>query len=153
MTPISITVRGAIERAMQRFELPDSETAVRLLLMIAAHESGGFLYCKQNKGPALGLFQMEPNTYEFCISYLKRTGRFPKLTRTFRAERMLVDTEFAAAFARVYLASIPEPLPNDPDDLDALAAYAKKYWNTEAGAATPGKYKRDFLRHVWGEAV
>ena len=149
MTTIGLVIRGAIERAMERFNLPDSESAVRLLLMIAAHESGGFHYCKQIKGPALGLFQMEPFTYQATIDYLDRTGKFPALTRRFKAERMIVDAEFAAAFARVYLYQFPEPLP-DADDLEGLARYAKQYWNTEAGKATAEHYLTAFKRHVWG---
>jgi hypothetical protein len=62
---------------------------------------------------------------------------------------MVVDVEFAAAFARVYLYTFPEPLPH-ADDLDGLARYAKQYWNTEAGKATPEKYLADFKRYVWG---
>ena len=151
MTKLGLTVRTAIERALQRFNLPDSESAVRLLLMIAAHESGGFMYNRQKGGPALGLFQMEPATYSHVIEYLKRSGNFPGISRSLPAERMLIDAEFAAGIARVYLWTFPEPLP-PADDLQALAAYAKKYWNTEAGAASAEKYLTDFKRHVWGEA-
>lgn len=149
MTRLGITVRTAIERALQRFNLPDTEAAVRLLLMIAAHESGGFHYCKQVRGPALGLFQMEPFTFRSTMTYLERTGKFPAVSRKLRAERMVVDVEFAAAIARVYLYQFAEPLP-DADDFNGLANYAKKYWNTEAGKATPEKYLMDFREYVWG---
>lgn len=151
MTKIGLTVRSAIERALERFHLPGDENVVRLLLMIAAHESGGFHYCKQVKGPALGLFQMEPPTYRHVMQYLERTGKFPAISRRLHAERMLIDTEFAAAIARVYLYTFPEPIP-DADDLEGLAAYAKKYWNTEYGAATAEKYLNDFKKHAWGVA-
>lgn len=148
MTKLGLTVRTAIEKALARFDLPNSEAAVRLLLMIAAHESGGFTYCKQKGGPALGLFQMEPPTFAHVMDYLKRSERFPAV-RPLPVERLVIDAEYAAAVARVYLYSFPEPLP-DADDLAGLAAYAKKYWNTNAGRATPEKYLRDFKTHVWG---
>lgn len=149
MTTLGLVVRGAIERALERFHLPGDEAVVRLLLMIAAHESGGFHFCKQVGGPALGLFQMEPATYRATIEYLERTGRFSALSRRLSPERMVIDVEFAAAFARAYLSSFPESLP-DADDLEALARYAKKYWNTEAGKATAEKYLNDFKKYVWG---
>lgn len=150
MTKLALTIRTAIERALSRFNLPDSEAAVRLLLMVAAHESGGFTYCKQKGGPALGLFQMEPATFADVCDYLKSSGRFPALNNHWPATRMVIDVEFAAGMARALFARIPEPLP-DADDLEALAAYAKKYWNTEQGKATPEKYLNDFKRYVWGE--
>lgn len=147
MTRLGLTVRTAIERALARFDLPNNESIVRLLLMIAAHESGGFTYCKQKGGPALGLFQMEPATHEFVQGYLERTGKFKAISRTMRPERMLTDVEYSVAMARVYLWTQPEPLPA-PDDLNGLAEYAKKYWNTYQGAATPEKYLNDYLTHV-----
>ena len=145
---IALTVRTAIETALEKTGLPSSESAVRLLLMIAAHESGGFLYCRQGgNGPAIGLFQMEQPTYQHCIDYLQRTGRFPAVNTGLPFERMLTDATHAAAFARVYLYTFPEALPA-PDDLDGLAQYAKKYWNTSAGAATPQDYKAAYLKFI-----
>lgn len=144
---IALTVRASIENALDRCALPNSESAVRLLLMIAAHESGGFMYCRQKGGPAIGLFQMEEPTFKHVIEYLQRTGKFPAVNTTLPFERMLTDATHAAAIARVYLYTFPEPLP-DPDDLDGLAAYAKKYWNTTAGAATESDYKNAYLKYV-----
>jgi len=147
---IALSLRTTIEAALTRFNLPDSEAAVRLLLMIAAHESGGFMYCRQKGGPALGMFQMEPATYEFCRDYLARTGRFMAVPMNYPASRLVTDLILAAGMARVYLYTIPEPLP-DADDLQGLAEYAKKYWNTEAGAATAEQYLKAFKQYVWGD--
>lgn len=148
MKRLGLTIRTAIERALERFNLPQNESVVRLLLMIAAHESGGFTYCKQKGGPALGLFQMEPATFDFVMGYIKRTGKFPAVSLNTPLERLVIDVEFAAAMARVYLWTFPEPLP-EPDDLEGLAQYAKKYWNTDQGAASAEKYLNDFKQHVW----
>lgn len=146
---IALTVRAAIETALDRCDLPSTESAVRLLLMIAAHESGGFTYCRQGgNGPAIGLFQMEAPTYKHVLEYLNRTGKFPAVSRQLPFERMLTDATHAAAIARVYLYTFPEPLPA-PEDLDGLAAYAKKYWNTTAGKATEADYKNAFIKYVW----
>ena len=97
----------------------------------------------------MGLFQMEPATFAFVMEYLERTGKFPEIKRNTPIERLVTDIEFATAMARVYLWTHPEAIP-DADDLDGLARYAKKYWNTDLGAATADKYKSDFLTHVWG---
>lgn len=146
---IALSVRSAIENALERCDLPNTESAVRLLLMIAAHESGGFTYCRQGgNGPAIGLFQMEEPTFKHVIEYLNRTGKFPAVSRQLPFERMLTDATHAAAIARVYLYTFPEALP-PPQDLDGLAAYAKKYWNTTAGKATAEDYKAAFLKYVW----
>ena len=150
MKKLALTIRTAIERGLTRFSLPGDENAVRLLLMISAHESGGFTYCKQKGGPALGIFQMEPATFASVMAYLERTGKFPDIHRNTPVERLVTDVEFAAAMARVYLWSFPEAIP-DADDLDGLAKYAKQYWNTDLGAATAEKYKSDFITHVWGK--
>jgi hypothetical protein len=151
MLKLALTVRTAIERALDRFNLPGEENLVRLLMMICAHESGGFTYCKQKGGGlALGLFQMERATFEHVMGYLERTGKFPAINRAMPFERMLIDVEFATAMARAYLWTFPEALP-EADDLESLAAYAKQYWNTEKGAATATKYLNDFKYHVWGE--
>ena len=48
-------------------EIPYSEVAVELLMLTAAKESELGMYIKQlGKGPALGIFQMEPRT-ENCM--------------------------------------------------------------------------------------
>jgi len=147
---LALAVRATIEQALSRFNLPDSEAAVRLLLMISAHESGMFSFCRQVRGPALGLFQMEPATYEFCIEYLSRTGKFPTVARKCMPARLVTDSVLAAAMARVYLFSKPEPLP-EADDLQGLAVYAKRHWNTEAGAATVDDYLKAYME-AWGAA-
>ena len=135
---ISKYLRIAIVTALQKAGLPCNEAAVRLLLMIAAHESGGFMYVRQVRGPALGLFQMEPATYTDTMRYIsERQERFPKLRWDSlpRPKALCVDSWLAAQMARVYLMRFPEALP-DKDNLEGLARYAKKYWNTEAGKAT-----------------
>tara|TARA_R110002051_G_scaffold283026_1_gene344746 strand:- start:236 stop:712 length:477 start_codon:yes stop_codon:yes gene_type:complete len=152
MKKIALTVRTAIERALEKFNLPNDEAIVRLLLMISAHESRGFVCCKQlNGGPAIGLFQMEPNTFDFVQGYLTRTNKFPLISRSMIVERLLIDVEFAAAMARVYLWTEPTPLP-DADDLQGLAEYASKFWN-RGGKGEPHEYLNDFLTHVWGEPI
>lgn len=148
-----------------------SAAAERLLFVIAAHESGGFEHRKQVGGPALSLWQIEPQSFHsFCANNLAfRPARcallrhflhrdyhhlaaitedvtFAEWTGSAGALTLLKhlerDDHFACAFARLMLVSVPEPLP-DVTDLDGLAAYAKQHWNTESGKASVGKYRHD----------
>lgn len=136
MTPEGCACQAMIERALMYYNLPDSEHAVHLLCMIAAHESGGFRYLKQVKGEAVSLFQMEPITYQCVSGYcLKRhylEGEIPS-----PIERMIFDMPFSVAMARVFFLRIPEALP---DQASALADYAKRHWNTYLGKATVDDY-------------
>ncbi len=141
--------RYIVTEALQWYELPDSESAIRLLCMIAAHESGDFHYIKQVKGPALGIFQMEPATYDDVVTYIKHNqSRFDMLAHDLPkpAEYMAFNPRFGAAVCRTYLLRIPEPLP-ESDDIDGLANYAKDHWNTYLGAAKWQDYRDAWLKH------
>lgn len=141
--------RAIVSQALQWYELPESEAAIRLLCMIAAHESGDFHYIKQVKGPALGIFQMEPATYLDVVSYIKANqDRFPMLVHDMPepAEYMAFNPVYGAGIGRVYLLRIPEKLP-DASDIPGLAQYAKQFWNTNLGAAQWEDYQQAWLRH------
>ena len=150
MTEEGKACRAMIEQALNRYQLPASESAIRLLCMIAAHESGGFTYSRQVKGPALSLFQMEPRTFRDLTTYCQRK-RF-----SFSAElpcspmRLVFDPPFAAAMGRAFLLRIPRALPQ-PDDIEGLAQYAKQYWNTRYGKATPDDYANAWQRYFGNE--
>ena len=134
-----------VEQALGHYRLPASESAIRLLCMIAAHESGGFMFTRQVKGPALSLFQMEPRTFRGLVGYCRHKqyldGELPC-----SPYRLVFDSMFAAAMGRCFLLRIPEPLP-DPDDIDGLARYAKTYWNTKYGKATVDDYARAWRKY------
>ncbi len=145
MTKQGKACRAMIEKALAHYELPASESALRLLCMVAAHESGGFFYTRQVGGPALSLFQMEPRTFRDVLDYCLRKHNSLANELPCEAERLVFDPPFAAAMSRVFFMRFPEPLP-PPADIPALAAYAKTYWNTEKGKATAGDYA-----NAWGD--
>lgn len=130
--------RSMIVQALDHYCLPKSESAIRLLCMIAAHESGKFLYARQIKGPAISFFQIEPRSYNDVAEYAQRkgymSGEFPS-----PPERMLFDFLFACGIARVFFLRLPAPIPAE-HQLKELAIYAKRHWNTKFGKATPGMY-------------
>jgi len=130
-----------------------SEAAERLVLGTGAHESGGFRWLAQVRGPALSWFQIEPATY---YDLLDRTlpgleRRAPELVMRLRglvprrydafppAEYLARDQGYATAICRLLYYRVPRALPA-ANDLAALAAYWKRYYNTAAGRGTPEQW-------------
>jgi hypothetical protein len=131
---------------------PDAE---ELLIFTCANESVGGTYLRQVNGPALGIFQMEPETYnDIWQNYIKSHG--PLSLRLFSnfdvvgmpsPDRMIYDLLFATAMARIFYARIKAPLP-PYNDIDAIWNYYKLYYNTSLGAATKDsaiKHYHDFI--------
>lgn len=58
---------------------------------------------------------------------------------------ILMHDATAAIIARLYLLFDPQPIPADGFD---QANYAKRYWNTYKGSATPAKYLDAYTVHV-----
>lgn len=149
---IDFIISSALNTLPERFKATQDQ-AVRLLAMIAAHESHGGVYVKQVQGIALGIYQMEPATFHDLLDYLRRKVKespdfealYTRLAEGgFNEDRLMYDLRFATIMARIFLWRISEPLP-DKDDVDAMAAYAKKYWNTYKGKATQEHYKDAYL--------
>lgn len=154
-------LRNVIEGTLRKFEelggAKYSEDAVDLLLMIAAHESGRGTYLYQVKGPALGIYQMEPVTFrglykdfisknktlDFAVSKFVPSSK--SLVGSDFAELLVTDLRYATVLARVFFMRFKEPIPTT--DI-GKAEYAKKYWNTELGKATVNDYLTAFKRAV-----
>lgn len=119
-----------------------SDAAVELLMFTCAVESDGGTYLKQIKGPALGIYQMEPETYnDIWQNYLRgKNSLLMMLLSNFQCaympseDRMIYDLRFATAMARIHYARIAAPLPPS-SSLDGMWSYYKNYYNTSNGAA------------------
>lgn len=129
-----------------------SESAENLVFGTAAHESHCGTYVKQVSGPALGIYQMEPATYEdIWRNYLtSRTRRDEVLSWGLYgvkppAEAMVYDMRLATIMCRLHYMRFSEALPQ-ADDLQGLAEYWKKYYNTKLGKGTPDKFISDYKR-------
>lgn len=128
------------------------EAAVKLLAMIAAHESR-FTHREQILGPALSYYQIEPDTLDDLYeNYLAYRGPEKALVDRFkggdhRYDELRDNDAYATCVARLILWRVTDPLP-DSDDHAALAAYAKAHWNTRLGKATPQKYLDDARRFL-----
>lgn len=104
-------------------------------------------YIKQiGKGPALGIFQMEPFTHNDLwrtTLWGKELGmKVGNLIRPFTGiapnpRQMIGNLDYAAAMCRVHYRRIKAPLPT-MNALD-MARYWKQYYNTPLGAGTVEK--------------
>lgn len=127
-----------------------SDAAVSLVLGTAMHESH-LSYLKQiGGGPALGLWQMEPNTHDdIWANFLKYrtdladTAKFIAGDVKPSANHLIGNLWYACAMARIQYRRVSEPLPsNTPDD---LTAFWKKHYNTELGAGTITQARPNFV--------
>jgi hypothetical protein len=135
-----------------------SAAAVNLLLGTALVESG-LTYLKQGvdapadmRGRALGLYQMEPATWEAINRYIQRSARIrPVWPHGIRPiEALMTDLEYATHMARVFYWRFREALP-PTDDVWGLGSYWKRYWNTELGSGRPDVFVAMYRRYVLGQ--
>lgn len=125
-----------------------SPAAEKLLLCTALVESN-MTYIKQiGKGPALGLFQMEPNTHDdIWVNFLRYKPELAKkvAAHAIRGQgssaQLMGNMEYATAMARVHYFRKREPLPHE-NDIEGMARYWKNHYNTYLGAGTIDGFKR-----------
>jgi len=129
----------------------DLSAATELLLGTALQESSLVHRVQLGGGPARGLFQMEPNTHDdiwanflkFRASLAEKVGQF--LDGGDPNSQLLTNNDsYAAAMARVLYFRMGQfvgktPIP-ERGDIPGMAAYWKKYYNTEQGAGTPAQF-------------
>lgn len=139
-------LRGLIIRVLKDMEpeVPYSEAAVELLMLTAAVESNLGTYLEQEKGPAQGIFQMEPNTeYDIWKNYLAYKPQLRNKISGYRAEDTQLNEElkwnfaYAIAMARIKYLRSSYPLPSN--NKEELAAYWKLVYNTHLGKGTVEK--------------
>ncbi len=145
-------LRPALKR--MGYHSPEAE---ELLLLTAAQESNMGQYIHQlGRGPACGIFQMEPRTYSDVIKWLKERRQQIYITlKDFQlpgifdqpAQQMCGNLYYAAGMARAYYLRIPDPLP-DAGDVPGMANYYKRYWNTHLGAATVDQAISNYKKYV-----
>ena len=123
-----------------------SPAAINLLLGTALMESRLKHLIQKPNGPALGLFQMEPATHEdIWNNFLKyKTSLAEKVSGLIAPKpdnetQLKTNLAYATAMCRVHYYRAPTKLP-EAEDLDGLAHYWKKYYNTELGAGKPEEF-------------
>lgn len=133
-----------------------SVAAEELVLGTAAQESK-LKYLHQVKGPALGLFQMEPATYRdiwknWLPGHLDIEYKLSDMLGTARGvtpdpATMVYNLKFAAAMCRVFYRRVRAPLPLAGDVL-GMAEYWKQYYNTHLGKGRPGQFVQAYKTYI-----
>ncbi|MHB1227684.1 MAG: hypothetical protein ACYC0O_09190 [Desulfurivibrionaceae bacterium] len=131
--------------------------AVNLLLGTAAQESRFGTYLRQmGKGPALGVFQMEPATERDIWDNFLRYH--PELVMAITAAtgatgpgpNLRWNLAYQIAMARVHYLRKKPPMPA-ADDLLGLANYWKQHYNTMLGKGTVEEFMANYRRYVLGQ--
>lgn len=131
-----------------------SDDAVNLLMGTAAQESNLGKYRKQiGGGPALGIFQMEPSTFDdirknflrFKPELAVKIERIGRISR-FYAPDLENNDRLAICMTRIHYLRVKEPIPNN---LEGWAKYWKRYYNTNLGKGTEDEFIRNFKKYVY----
>ena len=153
-------LRTLITEFLETIELY-SKDALELLMLTAAQETYCGTYIKQlGGGPALGIFQMEPNTHEdIWENYLcYNPSIFNKILKLSMQKEfsinnakyfdMIGNIPYQIGMARIYYLRKKEELP-DAGDVLAMAEYYKKYWNTYKGKATVQEAIDNYIKYAF----
>jgi len=122
-----------------------SDSAVNLLLSTAAQESQFGRYLRQvGGGPALGVFQMEPETFIWLQSVYFDV--YPEISIRM-AEELEWDLRLSIFMARLKYRSIPTKLP-DANDIPGMAKYWNRYYNANPDHGTDAEFIENYQRFV-----
>lgn len=121
-----------------------------ILVGTMAHESKFGTFLKQIDGPALGLYGMEPNTHEDIWNhFLNHESKLLYLLLPYcglsykpKPETLVYHVTYSTAMAAFQYNRHKEPIPKD---LESMALFYKKYYNTSIGKATPQQFIDDYL--------
>jgi hypothetical protein len=123
-----------------------SLSAENLMVGTCVIESRAGTFVRQHKGPALGIWQMEPSTHEDI--WRKWLNSYPGLLTKFMrfcllpinkppAELMIYHLAYACGMARILYYRSKRDIPTD---IEGQAKLYKEVWNTSAGASTVEEY-------------
>lgn len=154
LSPVGL-LRGYVRPAVESMGPPYSDhqrSVEQLLIGTAAQESGGFLYLRQNSaGPALGLWEMEPDTFfdlwRRCPLPLKDILRREAGSLDPQPEEMAWNHRFGAMMARLKYRDDSLPLPV-PGNVSGMAWAWKHGYNSAKGAGTVEQFVFSWRRYV-----
>lgn len=133
-----------------------SPAAENLVMGTAAQETH-LRWLRQIRGPALGLWQVEPATYHDYLQFLSRSERKRLEERICNYlgyvalptshERIISDLQLGAIMCRVHYLRIHDPLPA-AEDIHGLGAYWKRFYNTHLGKGTVEQFVDNYGRFL-----
>ena len=144
--------RKQIEDTLKSIDLYSPES-VELLLGTCAQESSFGKYNRQLfGGPALGVFQMEPNTFNDIVNnFLKGKKKLYYAILSicglneYKPEYLVDNNAFAICMARIHYLRVKEKIPTD---LGGWAYYWKKYYNTFKGKGKIEEFVSNYNKYV-----
>lgn len=130
-----------------------SPEAEDLLLGTACQESSCGRYLHQIRGPAVGIYQMEPATYNDLWAWCIARGWREKIQRACSiqmasqppSEWLAWNLRFATLMTRLYYLRRPGAVPST---LQGQAAYWKEHYNTHLGKGTPEQYVANWKKYA-----
>lgn len=132
----------------------DSENARYLLLGTGAHESRLFSTLVQDRGPARSFWQIEKATFYYLHGQWlpKRKALYDKVNDLAASldsqwDQISGNLYLACAYARCVYRSRPGTIPS-PDDIEGMAAFWGKYYQTESDPDKMGQFAVTYMRHV-----
>ena len=135
------SIKKIIKLALQHLDL-DSEDARSLIYRTGKAESGYKTLQQYGGGPALGFFQMEPNTaLDIWNNYVMYRPQYRDKLYSLGFDETKIDfclisnIAIQAALCRLHYRRVPSALPK-ASDLEGQAKYWKKYYNTVKGKGT-----------------
>lgn len=147
-------IRPTLERMGKKY---NTKVARVLLMATAAQESHCGTYFKQIKGPALGIYQHEPETIKDLFkNFLVYNPKLTKILADLQSSAGKKDPDvisvignlfYATGLARANYYRFSEPLPTTME-FEGIWQYYKKHWNTDAGDATRNQFRENFNRFV-----
>jgi hypothetical protein len=148
-----------VRPTLQYLGLPGGTAAERLVMGTGAKESDGFTYLHQlGTGPALGLFQMEPATFDDVWTRMPPRVR-DKVAKLLAMQpypihlQLVGNLHFAAAMCRVHYFMKPFRLSGNPPATQ-LAHWWKLHYNTSEGAGREEEFVEHYQTSVaplfWG---
>jgi hypothetical protein len=122
-----------------------SDAAARLMLGTAVTESGLSWLRQHGGGPARGIYQVEPATHDdIWRNFLRYREKLQDavialLTEEEKHQQLVSNLSYATVIARIVYWRVEEPLP-PADDVEAMADYWKRHYNTRLGAGKPAHF-------------
>jgi len=140
-----------IRPVLQHLGLPCPDVAEELLILTAAQESRCGYFLHQVRGPALGIYQMEPATHADIRRYLSHNpdlkSRVDSFSVTGEPGELVWNLSYATAMTRVMYYRVREALPS-PGDVRGLAQYWKSHYNTFLGSGQVDHALEAYMRVV-----
>lgn len=142
-----------------------SLAADQLVVGTLAQESNGTYIKQLGKGPAMGLFQMEPATHkDLWLNFIRyrpvlRDALLDMTSDSFDRNydehgwpdhmALVWNNRYAAAMCRAHYIRKPQELPK-ANDINGLALYWKRHYNTHLGAGTVKEFVKNFPYDLYG---